>query len=171
MWSTSCCWEGKGSVRTAGVGLLFKNLLISSRRGNSFMKWSPPHNRQGYLAFLFPLLSFSRAVGLGFSCWFMGFLFFPFPFFLLSDDCILWIAFTSVETVGLEGTVMEGIGFLVAFTADRGWIEPITPSTGVYAGGLDKSMLGRGAWGIRPYKVLDWEYTKSRYCTRIISYY
>ena len=127
------------------------------------MKWSPPHNRQGYLDFLFPLLSFSGAIGLGFSCWFPGFLFLPFPFFLLPDDCVLWIAFTSTKTIGLEGTGVEVLGCLAALTVDGGWIEPIKPSTGVYASGLVGSVLGRGAWGMRSYKVPDWEYTKSRY--------
>ena len=83
IWSINCYWERNGSVSTASIGLLFKNLLISSRQGHSFMKWSPPHNKQGYLAFLLPLLSFFGAIALGFSCWFPGFLRFYFPFFLL----------------------------------------------------------------------------------------
>ena len=107
IWSMNCCWYGKGFVSTAGVGLVFKNLLISSRRGHSFVKWSPPLNRQGCLAFLFPLLSFSVAESLVFSSWFLGFLFFPLPFFLLPGVWVLWIAFTLVENAGVEGAVVE----------------------------------------------------------------
>ena len=81
MWSISCCWEGKGSISTAGAGLDFKNWEISSWQGTSFEKWSPPHSRQGYFAFLFPL-SLSLLVGFGFSCWFPVFLFLVLPFFL-----------------------------------------------------------------------------------------
>ena len=63
----------------------------------------------------------------------------------------------------LEGARVEGLDCLIALTIDGRWIEPITPSTGVSAGGLAGSVLGRGAWGMRSYKVPEWEYTKSRY--------
>ena len=155
MLSTSCCWEGKGSVRTISVGSLFKNLLISSWRVHSFVKWSPPHNRQGYLALLFPLLSFSGDVVLGFSCWFSGFLFFHFPFFLTTG----WLCTLNNVHLGenhrIIRVVVEGLGCLVGFSSDGGSIEPITQSTRVSAGDLDGSLLAWGAWGIRSYKVPD----------------
>ena len=40
------------SVKTAEVGVFFKNLLTSSRRGHSLVKWSPRHIRQGKFSFL-----------------------------------------------------------------------------------------------------------------------
>ena len=46
------------------------------------MKWSPPHSKNGYFSFLFPL-SLSLMVGFGFSYWFPGFVFLALPFFLL----------------------------------------------------------------------------------------
>ena len=114
MWSISCCWEGKGSVKTQGVGLVFKNWVICSRRGHSFMKWSPPCTRHGYFSFLFPL-SFSLMVGFGFSCWFPGFLFLALPFFLLLQGIwVLWMELTSAETLGVEG-VGVSLGLLGKF--------------------------------------------------------
>ena len=62
------------------------------------------------------------------------------------------MTFTSMETIGLEGARVEGLGCLEALTIDGGWIEPITPSTGVSADVLAGSVLGRGAWGMRSYK-------------------
>ena len=58
---------------------------------------------------------------------------------------MLWIAFTSVETVGMEGVVEEGLYFLVGLSTDEGWIEPTTPSTGVSMDGLARFVLGQGA--------------------------
>ena len=69
--------------------------------------------------FLFPLLSFSVVVALGFSYWFPGFLFLPLPFFLLLGVSILWIAFTLVETIGVERLVAEALGFLASLAADE----------------------------------------------------
>ena len=71
------------------VGDFFRNLLISSRRGHSLVKWSPPQIKQGYFTFLFPLESASRVCGLLLSCWLSSFfnLFFPF-FFLLKTQWI-----------------------------------------------------------------------------------
>ena len=87
MWSISCCWEGKGSLRIAGMGLIFRNWLSSSRRRHSFVKWSPPHSRHGYFAFLFPL-SFLLRVGFGFSSWFLGFFVFSFTFLFIVVRCL-----------------------------------------------------------------------------------
>ena len=157
IWSINYCWDVKGSVSTTGVGLLFRNLLICSGRGHSFMKWSPPHNKKRYLAFPFPLLSFSVVVTLGFSSWFLGFLLLYLPFFLLIGFFILWIAFTSVATIGAEGVAIKGLCCLEGLDVDEGYIELTTRSTGVFACGLEGSMLGGGAWRIRSYIVLDWE--------------
>ena len=148
MWSISCCWEGKGSVSTVGAGFDFRNWEISSRQGHSFEKWSPPHSRQGYFAFLFPL-SLSLLVGLGFSSWFSGFLFLFLPFFLLLEVWVLWIELTSVENLGFKGVGVAVWGCLEGFTADEDWIEPTIPSTGTSADGLAGLVLGRGAWGIK----------------------
>ena len=82
MWSISCCWEAKGSMSTTGVGFDFRNWEISSRRGHSFVKYSPMHSIHGYLDFLFPL-SFSLVVGFGFSCGFPSFLFLILPLFFI----------------------------------------------------------------------------------------
>ena len=107
MWSISCCWEGKGSVRTVGAGFVFKNWVISSQWGHSFVKWSPPHSIHGYFAFLFPLL-LSLLVGFVFSCWFLGFLFLALPFFLLLPEVwILWMELTLAETLGFKGVGVE----------------------------------------------------------------
>ena len=103
------------------------------------------------------------AVALGFSCWFPGFLFFNLPFFLLPSVFVLWIEFTSTKTIGVEGVVAESFCCLEGLAVDEGLIKPTTPSTGVSAGGLAESMLGRGASGIRSYRVSDYEYTKSKY--------
>ena len=136
MWSISCCWEGKGSVRTAGAGLVFKNWVISSWQGYFFVKWSPPHRKHGYFTFLFPL-SFLLVVGFGFSCWFPGFLFLLLPFFLLLPGVwILWIELTSTKTSGVEGVGVAFWGCLAGFAADGDWIEPTIPSTGTSVGGL-----------------------------------
>ena len=70
------------------------------------------------------------------------FFFLPFPFFSLLGVCVLWIAFTSMKTIGVEGVVVEALGCLVVLTADEGWIEPTTPSIGVFAVGLAGSVLG-----------------------------
>ena len=70
---------------------------------------------------------------------------------------------TSEETLGVEGVGVVVWVCLAGFVANEGWIEPTTPSTGVTAGGLVGSVLGRGACGIKSYNILDWEYTKSRY--------
>ena len=118
MWSISCCWEEKGSVSTAGAGFDLRNWDISSRWGHSFEKWSPPHRRHGYFAFLFPL-SLSLLVGLGFSYWFPSFLFLFSPFFLLFPEVwVLWIELTSVETLGVEGVRVEFWGWLAGFATD-----------------------------------------------------
>ena len=152
MWPISCCWEGKGSVSTAGVRLDFKHWDISSRKGHSFEKLSLPHSRQGYFSFLFPL-SLSLLVGGGFSYWFLGFLFLFLPFFLLLPEVwVLWIELTSVETLGVEGVGVVVWGCLASFVADGDWIEPTIPSTGTSIGGFARSVLGRGAWGIKSYK-------------------
>ena len=155
MWSISYCWEGKGSVRTATTGLVFRNWLISSQWGHSFMKWSPLHRRHGNFTFHFPL-SLLLMVGFGFSYWFPGFLFLDLPLFLLLlGVCVLWMEFTSVETLGVEGVGVEVWGCLAGFVVGRDWIEPTIPSTRVSAGGLAGLVLGRGAWGIKSYNVLD----------------
>ena len=39
-------------MRTAGVGLFFKNWVISSQRGHSFVKWSPPHSIHEFFSFI-----------------------------------------------------------------------------------------------------------------------
>ena len=52
---------------------------------------------------------------------------------------------TSAETLGVEGVGVEFWGCLVGFAVDGDWIEPTIPSTGVSAGGLAGSVLGRGA--------------------------
>ena len=157
MWFISCCWEGKWSVRTAGAGLVFKNWVISSQWGHSFVKWSPLHSRHGYFAFLFPLL-LSLLVGFGFSYWFLGFLFLFLPFFLLLPEVwILWIELTSTETLGVEGVGVAIWGCLVVFSADGDYIEPTIPSIWVSVGGFVGSVLGRGSWGIKSYNVTDWE--------------
>ena len=127
IWSTNCCWEGKGSVSTAVAGLDFKNWEISSWRGHSFEKRSPPHNRQGYLAFLFPML-LSLWVDCEVSYWFPGFLFRFLPFFLLPKVWVLWIELTSTETLGVKGVTVWVC--LAGFTVDGDLIEPKIPSTG-----------------------------------------
>ena len=133
MWSTSCWWEGKGSVSTVGAGLDFRNWEISSRQGHSFEKWSPPYNRQGYLAFFFPL-SLSLLVDRGVSGWFPCFLFHFLPLFLLLEVWVLWIELTSTETLGVEGVAVWVCS--TSFAADGDWIEPTIPSTGTSTGGL-----------------------------------
>ena len=50
-----------------------------------------------------------------------------------------------METVGLEGEVVEALGCLADLVIDGVWIEPITPSVGFSAGGLAGSVLGQGA--------------------------
>ena len=50
--------------------------------------------------------------------------------------------FTSVETLGVEVVWVEVWGYLVGFTIDGDWIEPIIPSTRVSVGGLAESVLG-----------------------------
>ena len=120
MWSISCCWEGKGSVSTAGAGFDFRNWEISSRRGHSFEKWSPTHSRQGYFAFLFPL-SLSLLVFLGFSYWFLGFLFLFLPFFLLLPEVwVLWMELTSVQNLRSRRSRDGSLGFLGRFFYWRG---------------------------------------------------
>ena len=52
--------------------------------------------------------------------------------------------FTSVETLGVEGVGVEVWGCLTGFAVGGDWIEPTIPSTGVSAGGLEGSVLGRG---------------------------
>ena len=146
MWSTSCCWEGKGSVSTASAGLDFKNWEISSQRGHSLENWSPSHNRQGYLVFLFPML-LSLWVDCGASYWFPGFLFRFLLFFLLPEVWVLWIKLTSVETLGVKWVICWVL--LAGFTMDGDWIEPMISSIGTYVDGLAGSVLGWGAWGIR----------------------
>ena len=106
------------------------------------MKWSLPHNKKRYLAFLLPLLSLFGVVTLGFSYWFLDFLPFPFPLILFLGVWIDLMAFTLVETVGEEGAVVEVLCCLEGLTADKGWIEPTTPLTGFSMGGLVGSMLG-----------------------------
>ena len=91
------------------------------------MNWSPAHNRKGLLTFLFGLFSFSEVTVLGFYYWFLDFLPFPFPFFLLWGVCVVSTAFTSIETIGVEGVVVELLYFLAGFTVDGGWIERTTP--------------------------------------------
>ena len=55
---------------------------------------------------------------------------------------MLWIEFTSVETVGVEGAAVEVLCCLVGLATDEGWIEPTTSSTEVSAGGLVGSVQG-----------------------------
>ena len=149
MWSINCCWEGKGSVSIVGAGFDFRNWEISSWRGHSFEKWSPLHRRCGYFSFIFPL-SLSLLVGLGVSCWFLGFLFLFLPFFLsLPEVWVLWIELNSAETLGVKGLGVVVWGFLAGFAIDRDYIEPTIPSTGTSASGLAGSVLGWGAWGIK----------------------
>ena len=50
-----------------------------------------------------------------------------------------------MDTLGFEGVGMEFWGCLACFAADGDWIEQTIPSTGVSAGGLAGSVLGRGA--------------------------
>ena len=52
---------------------------------------------------------------------------------------------TSTETLGVEGVGVAVWGCLAGFVADGDWIEPTIPSTGTSAGGLEGSVLGRGA--------------------------
>ena len=136
-WSINCCWDGKGSLRAVGVGELFRNLLLSSWWGDSLMKWSPPHIKKEYFAFIFPLESTSEFCGLLLSYWLSGFfdLFFPFLFSL--KDSMDWTAFTSTEAIGEEvflegGIVGEGVWFwfLEDFSFVCAWTEPSMPSTG-----------------------------------------
>ena len=53
--------------------------------------------------------------------------------------------FTSAETLGFEGVGVEVWDCLVGFGVDEDWIEPKIPSSMVSAGGLARSVLGRGA--------------------------
>ena len=54
------------------------------------------------------------------SSLFPDFLFLAFPFILLPSDCEDWIAFTSMETVGLEGLVAEAFFCLEGLATDEG---------------------------------------------------
>ena len=71
--------------------------------------------------------------------------------------------FTLAEAIG-EGVFLEGgeglfadvaiwVFFLEYFSAICVCTEPSIPSPGGSVTGLDGSVVGRGAWGIKSYKV------------------
>ena len=52
--------------------------------------------------------------------------------------------FTSAETLGVEGVVVEAFVYFAGLAIDEGRIELTTPSIGIFVSGLVGSMLGRG---------------------------
>ena len=118
------------------------------------MKRSSPHKRQGYLSFLFDFDSFSQVVVFGFSCWFLDFLDFPLPLFLLPGDCEDCTSFTSTKIVEVDELARDELFYLACFIVDGGWIVPTTPYIGLLAVGLVGSVLGKGAGGIKSYKFI-----------------
>ena len=112
-WSINCCWVRKGFVKIVRAKGFLRNLLTSSRRGHSLVKWSPPQMRQGKFTFRLFLGSASRFCVLIPSYWFSYFLDLFFPFFFVLGYSKDWTALTSVETTGEE----EFLGFKIVWLA------------------------------------------------------